>query len=253
MRYFVIFAVLLTAILGCESGSYPEVQNQLQAGEPSESEMKTEGVVTVCIWDRGVLRTKPSLEHGKWISSMALGEKVTWLNESYVDSTDNNREFLKIRLSDGKEGWTVAYVLVRDAKPAAITQKTFLHRRPDILTITEKYFDPMELLAITKTDGDWLEVVGNQRKKTGWIKNEGITLKDADVAVANMVWKAFSTEDPEKRRAILEAIIENPDLANSVFLNPIRHMLSPNPSAEETLEGTRAPIEPAPNTANNQP
>jgi hypothetical protein len=242
---------LLIGLMACQNDSHKTTQNESGNGEGFFGMGgDSDSAITVCIWDKAVLRTEPSLENGKWISSVTLGEKVTWLNESYVDSANNNREFLKIRLSDGKEGWTLAYLLVRNARPAAVTQKVYVYSRPDILTITEKAFDPMEMIAITKFEKDWLEVVGNQRKKSGWIKNEGISLKDADVAVAILASKALAEDDIQKKQAKLQAIIENPDLENSVFINAIRNMLMPVPSMEEEMEGIQDPIETKPQTSN---
>ena len=252
MQYKILFLAMVIGFSNCQNDNFNGAQNQPAKTDVNSGIDNIDGAATVCIWDRAVLRTEPSMENGKWISSIALGEKVTWLNESYVDSADNNREFLKVRLSDGKEGWTIAYVLVRNAKPAAITQKVYVYRRPDILTITDKAIDPMEMVAITKSEGEWLEVVGKERKKSGWNKNEGISLKDADVAVAILASKALAEDDEKKKLAKLQAIIENPDLANSVFLNAIRQLLMPNPSLEEEMEGVNAPIETPPRSANNK-
>ena len=201
------------------------------------------GVETICIWDQAVLRSIPSREKGKFLASISLGETVIWLGESTIDSTDQNLEYHKIRLSDGKEGWTLAYSLVRGARAAAITQKSYVHQRPDMLTVTDKIFEPMDMIAISKIDSDWLEVVGNQRKKSGWIQNNGVSFQEADVAVAILATKALREADPDKRRQLLTGIAENPALSNSVFMAGLRAMLSPTPSLEEELEGLEPPID----------
>ena len=154
MGHRLLLFLFLIGFSACNNDSFQTGQTQSNKTNESGKAGDSDGTATVCIWDRAVLRTLPSLDNGKWISSVALGEKVSWLNETYIDSSDNNREFLKIRLSDGKEGWTLAYVLVRNAKPAAVTQKIQVYRRPDILTITDKVIEPMEMVAITKFDAN---------------------------------------------------------------------------------------------------
>jgi hypothetical protein len=200
------------------------------------------GSETVCIWDNAALRSIPAREKGKWLASISLGETVVYLGESQVDSSDQQLEFHKVRLSDGKEGWTLAYVLVRGAKAGAITQRSYVYSRPDLLTVTDKVFEPMDMVAISKVDGNWLEVVGNQRKKSGWIQNTGVSTMEADVALAILAIKSLREKDEVRRRQMLRAIVENPALQNSVFMAGLRAMINPTPSLEEELEGNGAPI-----------
>ncbi len=239
-----ILFVLLVYSFGCRNDTKMSNENQ---SHQSKSTQVTNGIpqgaTTICIWDRAVLRGVPSRENGKFLSAIALGEKVTWLGESRIDSTDKNLEFLKVRLSDGKEGWVLAYVLVRNAVPGAIIQKTFVYRRPDLLTVTDKYLEPMDMVAITKIEDDWLEIVGNQRKRSGWIKNTGVSMRTEDVAVAILATKAFREKDAEKKKLMLEAIVENPELSSSIFMAGLRATMNPLPSTEEMLEGMEAPIQ----------
>jgi len=236
--------ILLSLSFGCRNDK--NVSRTDQQNSQSTTQVANgipRGAATICIWDKAVLRGIPSRKNGKFLSAIALGEKVTYLGESRIDSTDKNLEFLKIRLSDGKEGWTLAYVLVRNAIPAAIIQRTFVYRRPDLLTVTDKTLEPMDMVAITKIDGDWLEIVGNQRKRSGWIKNTGVSKREEDVAVAILATKAFREKDPGKRQLMLEAIVENPELSSSVFMAGLRATMNPLPSAEEMREGLEAPIQ----------
>ena len=236
--------VLLLLSFGCRNDkSAPKTVQRKSLSATQVANGIPRSAATICIWDKAVLRGVPSRKTGKFLSAIALGEKVTYLGESRTDSTDKDLEFLKIRLSDGKEGWTLAYVLVRNAVPGAITQKTFVYRRPDLLTVTDKSLEPMDMVAITKIDGDWLEVVGNQRKVSGWIKNTGVSMREEDVAVAILAIKAFREKDAEKKQLMLEAIMENPELSSSVFMAGLRATMNPLPSAEEMREGLEAPIQ----------
>ncbi len=235
MRYLVFLALTLMIVVSCKSRPAAESVVASATGQEDFSELgKIEpGCNAVCIWDQTVVRSEPSRERGKWLAALSLGETVVWLGESAVDSSDQNLEYHKIRLSDGKVGWALAYSLVRGAKSGAITQRTYIHQRPDLLTVTDAMFEPMDMVAISRIDGDWYEAVGNQRKKSGWIRKDGVSFLQADVAVAILATKAFRETNPEKRQQMLSVIVENPALSNSVFLAGIRAMLNPSPMMEE--------------------
>lgn len=200
-----------------------------QSKQKTEEEITptvTKEVTAVCIWDGASLRSEPSRK-AKLLSTISLGEQVTWLGETAVDSTDKNREYYKIKLSDGKEGWTSSYLLVPKAKAAAITQKAFIYKRPNLITVLDDFFEPMNMVAVISEEDDWLEVVGNKKKKKGWIKNRDISFNEVDVAVAILTTKALAEKDMEKQRERISAIVNNPAFVGSIFLPKLREMLGP--------------------------
>ena len=80
------------------------------------------------------------------------------------------------------------------------------------------------MVAIIKTENDWLEVIGAQRKKNGWIKNDGVSLRQEDVAVAILVSKALAEKNEEKRMEKIEAIINNTAFRSSGFIPELQQM-----------------------------
>ena len=64
-----------------------------------------ERIETICVWDRLSLRD----DNGRWLSALSLGEKVIWLGETKVDSSQNDRKYLKVELSDSTTGWASAW------------------------------------------------------------------------------------------------------------------------------------------------
>ena len=116
-------------------------------GEKSNKTSKKESNEAICIWNNASLRAGPS-SGDKWLSSISLGEIVTLLGESKVDSTDNNLEYLKVKLSDGKEGWVSSYLLIPGGKSAALTEKAVIYKRPDLLIS-----DPERLKSIAEKTG----------------------------------------------------------------------------------------------------
>lgn len=190
-----------------------------------------EGIPSVCIWDIASVRLEPT-QKGKWISSLALGEKLISLGEEKVDTTDKNRKYFKIRLSDGKEGWTFENNLAVDAKPAVAFQRAVIYLRPDLVTITDKEFAPMDFIAVSKLENEWCEAKGQEGKKTGWIKSKSVSVKDDDITVALLATKALAETKGDKKKEKIEAIINNPSFSNSIFLDTLKYCLTRIPPWE---------------------
>lgn len=216
------FFVMLCVTTACQ----PASEEADDAGPPPEP--TPQAVEAVTIWDGASVRETPDRQDGRWLSSLALGERVTWTGEAFVDTADGDREYYRVRMSDGREGWSLAYVLVPEAEPAVLTDRTFLYRRPDLLTVTDVALERMDMVAIAQEEGEWLEVVGNRREKAGWIKNEGITRAAEDVAVATLTFKALADEDADGRRAKLQDILENTALSGSAFMQDVRDLVTPD-------------------------
>ena len=219
----IFLCLILSAAITSSCQKAQEQQEAQQEPTPVVEEVKE--VPSVCIWDGASVRADASMK-AKWISAMALGEKVTWLGEDKIDSTDKNRKFLKLRLSDGTEGWSSEYVIATDAKPSVIYKEAPIYRRPDLLTVTETVFEPMEIVAITGTDADWIEVVGKEGKKKGWIQSKLVSTKDMDVAVALLAGKALREKNKEKMKDKLQSIIDNVAFTGSIFIEDIELKLN---------------------------
>lgn len=184
-----------------------------------------ETTATVCVWDNVPLRAIPT-RSGKWLSSISLGETVQWLGKTSIDSTDKNREYLNIKLSDGTTGWASSYGLIRDAKVGAIKAETPIYKRPDLLTITDKKFEMMDMLATTAEKGEWVKVVGEKRKKSGWIKSENITTHSEDVAVAILASKKLQQTNEMTESEQIEQIIAETPYPESFFIKKLREKIS---------------------------
>lgn len=183
-----------------------------------------EGIPSVCIWDKASIKSEPT-QKGKSVSVMALGEKVACLGEDKIDPSDKDRKYYKIRLSDGKEGWAPEYSLALDAKPSVAVHKAVIYLRPDLVTVTDKEFSPMEFIAVTRPENEWCEAKGQEGKKKGWIKSNAISLKDDDITVALLTGKAMAETSKEKKRSKIEAIVSNPALSTSIFMDSLKTYL----------------------------
>lgn len=231
LELLVIILMVLMSAFSCGERSGQVAQKAGSEGAAIQE------IPSVCIWDGASVRSEPS-NKSKWLSSMTLGEKIIWSGLIKMDSSDNNREFFKVRLSDGKEGWTQTSLIVTNARPAVVTQKTLIYKRPDLLTISDREFEPMEIVAIAGEKETWLDVVGNERKKSGWLPNTSVSGKDADIAVATLAKKALAEKDPKKMRDKIMDILNNPALAESIFIPELQRQVvpenPPDPEAEDS-------------------
>jgi hypothetical protein len=233
LGYTVLLGCLLL-LMGCKGESDRNISEQ-------EAENLITHTEAVCIWDRVALRESPS-EKGKWLASVSLGEKVTYLEETAVDSSGSRAiSYYKIALADGKDGWIRSDFVLLDGKPAVFLSTTPYYSRPDLLTKTERTFSMMDIVGIRDSQGDWIEVSGKRSGGTwiesGWIKSANISTRDVDIAVAKFAGAALANTDEEKKVEAIKEILENPDLTGSAFavtLADIVRDLSVN--VEEPLE-----------------
>jgi hypothetical protein len=230
--FYVLILVMLFEIIifNCQKGD-----------EKKAFEKKTVPVVpekkeipSVCIWDDASVRAEPSVE-AKKLSALALGEKVTWLGEEESDQADTKRKYLKIRLSDGTEGWASEIAVTKNAKPSIIVKKTPIYLRPDLLTLTNSELEPMDMVAVLKKENDWLEVIGEKREHNGWIQSDIVSFKEEDIAAALLARKALAEGDDKEKRAKIKSLLKNPAFAYSIFSSELKrklHELSPVDDSE---------------------
>lgn len=150
-----------------------------------------------------------------------------------IDSLDKNREYLYVELSDGKVAWANSYGLIVDSKIAALKEDIPIYKRPDLLTITEKTFDKMDVLAIEETKGEWIKVVGEKKKLLGWIKNNTVTESKEDVAFSIMVSKELKEKDGSLIIDKIEEFIEKTPYVNSIFISYLKEALAESKVNEE--------------------
>lgn len=189
----------------------------------------------VCVWDKASIRAEDTKD-GKYISSLSLGETVTLTGETTTDASDNDREYLKVRLSDGTEGWVSSYLIARDAVPAGVEKKSTVYKRPDLLTATDKAFEPLEFVAIVSYGEDnWVEVVGSKRLKSGWIKGSGLTQQDDNIALITLYTKAMEIEDQAKQQEAIKEIVGMSEFEYNPLMPLLRGNVDPF-KTQETVE-----------------
>jgi uncharacterized protein YgiM (DUF1202 family) len=224
---FMIITIL--AMLNfCKPGTDTKKTNSSEGAELSGPEAAAEESPAVCVyWGDLGLRSEP-VKDGKWLTSVRTGEKVTSLGLTSVDSA-NNTEYVKIRLLDGTEGWTLSYLIIANAQPAVIVTDAEIYSRPDLLTRTNKNFSKMDIVAVTVSEGEWIEIKGKRAEgrsvESGWIKPINISYEAADIAVSLYTRMALAEKATKDKIASLQEIIQNQDLSNSELIPEVIEIL----------------------------
>ena len=136
------------------------------------------------------------------------------------------KDYVKVVLTDGKEGWTRSTFLAVNGKVGAFLEDASVYKRPDLLTKTDEKYSAMDIIAVTATQDDWVHVKGKradgQYIEEGWIKNSNITDKTVDIATAKFVSIALNKPSMTERIKALQDVLDNSDLSGNSFSDAIQ-------------------------------
>lgn len=232
---------LLGLNLGCDSKSGPsnEGETSEDASEMTDPVMEpVHSETTVyCLYDNLSIREEGHAK-GKWLASMRLGEKVTFTGETAIDSANKNREYVKVRLSDGKEGWAPENLLLMEGSIAVTLEEISLFDRPDLLTKNSNSIPRMVIVGTYNEQGEWKEIKGIPHDKewytSGWTKAPQLSMAEENIAAALMMTRAMKEEDLEKKGELLRGIVN--DFSNSVFVVDANEMIVELEGASNSLK-----------------
>ena len=220
-RNFFILSVLLV-IAACEGLNF---DNQ----PPEQKTVQTEIVqdtqtIAICLWEAAGLRAKPGRSKSiEYIEAVLLGERVVVLPDEPQRVEREKRTYIRVKLSDGKIGWVHNYLFGVDAHLAAIKKTTNIFRRPDPMMLKDHPFEAGEFVAVIEEKGEWLKVVGKERKKVGWIqKGDHITENENEVTVAVLYSRTQSEKRLTKKVAMLTTLVENKNFKNTFLAKQIQ-------------------------------
>ena len=186
-------------------------------------------VNVVCMWKAVSLREEPSSK-GKYVTTMNLGETGTTYGETVADSSSSKlKEYVKITLGDGTEGWIQKNLTAVDVASYVVKSRTKLYKRPDILATSKKEFDMMQFIVVTETQDDWMKVKGKRHQdgwfSEGWVKSSHLSSSDIDITVAILAERAISFSDKAKKLEALNEITDNADFSGSIFISSVQDMI----------------------------
>ena len=209
------FIALLILFISCKSDKIKESKSTKDTKPKAK-----EKVSGVCIWDGIAIREKPS-RNALLISTLNLGESFYYLNTHAIDSSHRNQKYLNIELSDGTVAWAAEFGLIINAKTGVIKDKVPIYKRPDLLTISDEGFSPMDILAITEETDDWLKVTGEKKKLKGWIKKSYVSLNEEDIAFALIAKRILAAKDDKPLLDKIQNILDNNPYPTSIFVETL--------------------------------
>ncbi len=182
----------------------------------------------VCIWSPyASLRREPGRKlytkdkKENWMVSIRYGEVVE-LMDSTVTVESEKRDYMKVRLTDGKEGWVYEYLFEKYAKPAVILKKTELYRRPNLMTLRDDFLSPGEIIVLIQDpkhaseNKSWYHVSSKRKIKKGWIHQPNhISTSSRDVKAALLFHKADDTKSTDMKLDRLNSILKVPGFEKS--------------------------------------
>lgn len=110
------------------------------------------------------------------------------------------------------------------AIPATVTRPARIYRRPDLITVTGKRVELLELVVIVRADSQWVEIVDSLHGRSGWIAEDAVSMREDDVALARQMADALAQDDEVLQLAALVAIIENANSDQSPLWPAVRGM-----------------------------
>lgn len=218
-KLFITIISLSILLISCKGGDKSE-----KTTEDTIKGSEDKVVIAICLLDNLSIRETPSAK-GKWITSMSLGEKVMFTEEETTDAV-SKKVYYKVKLTDGKEGWTRATFLAVNGAVGAMLEEASVYKRPDLLTKTDKKYSIMDIIAVTENKVDWMKVKGRRTEgeyiEEGWIKSSNISNDEIDIATAKFARSAMSKSTMTERIKALEEVINNQDLSSSKFINVLK-------------------------------
>ncbi|WP_258097253.1 SH3 domain-containing protein [Marinoscillum pacificum] len=225
MKFHNLTYVALALTFACSSPKTESNTESETVEETKEEVVAVEEKPAVCIWDNISVRETPSAK-GKWLTSISLGESLTYVGLTAIDSSDKNREYMKVQLNDGTEGWSAADFIIPEGEIGVFLEETFIYNRPDLLTKSDKMYERLDIIAVQNTQDDWQEVIGKRSEgkwiDSGWIKKGKLSFKPIDIAAAKFLKDALSKDTEEESLESLNMILENPDLKESSIMTDVR-------------------------------
>jgi hypothetical protein len=178
----------------------------------------------VCVYEKHYIKDKPTKD-GKSFTSISKGETIQDLGDSVTDNSDKKPVvYYKIRLSDGKEGWAASSGIRVNATAAVFTVAASVYSRPDPLTITDVKKQPMNFVAITERNDDWVKVSWTEgyTPKEGWVKSNALTTSKEEVATAILISRKLDAKDNIPLIDKMKSLIADAPYPGSMFIEELK-------------------------------
>jgi len=233
-KYYLIM-LLLAVIVGCKDKETSAPDNTV---DNSSSKIEEDGALDVktsnfsdndqsliCLWSKVGLRDIPGRKGAKYLTTIYFGETVKFLGEK--ETASDNKEYLKVELSDGSEGWVYDLLFSENGKLAVLKNPLAIYKRPDVMEFVGNKFDRGDIVVLLdESKGEWEKITGFEKKNEGWIKkNDAFVYDDLDIKLAILYNRAINEDSDSKKQKKLKLITDNPAFQNSSFIDIVEKAL----------------------------
>jgi len=231
---FQIFTLLalglfITACGGENDDMDPQADAAAVADEAAVADAITESAAvgsSVCLWPKVGLRDAAGTGNGiKYLTTILFGEAV---NPTGDEEEVGNANYIKVRLSDGKEGWVKESLFAPSANVYVATSEVDVYPRPDLMTYKGQKFKRGDIVAVTDNQQDeWVEVYGLEKKNKGWVRStEDMSDSELDVTVGVLYNRAISEGKKADKEKLLNNIASNSAFSASGMMDVVDEALS---------------------------
>ena len=152
-----------------------------------------------------------------WTENLTLGDKVTLLNRASKFKQDGeDREFLRAKAPDGKEGWVrTPYLSMKSSLAVVKADKAIIYSEPREVKITSRFVSNMTLVAVLQdgSTGGFAKIQGYDRAQkrlftdSTFVSVDDLTTADMDINAVILYTVAVSSDDPALKKNLLKVAI----------------------------------------------
>ncbi len=165
-----------------------------------------------------------------WLENLTIGDKVTLTSRvSKFKQDGDDREFIKVKAPDGKEGWVRTLMLSMKSSLAVVkVDKSLVYSEPREVKITSKYISNMTLVAVLQdgSTGSFAKVQAYDRAQkrfftdATFVSVDDLTTSDVDINATILYTTAVSSDDQGIKKNLLKVAITK--YGGTVFLPMIQ-------------------------------
>ncbi len=174
-----------------------------------------------CVWNQVTLRSGPG-KTAPYLNGVFFGEVVEKTGEEAY-AREEQRTYIKVRTSEGVVGWVHEFLFIEGIGMAVITEPGRIYKRPrTVSTITDQTFLPGELVVLVSENNGWLNLIGREKKKLGWIEGASkVTNSFQELEIASLFHDAKKKTKPEERQQALANLLEEARASRSPLTQAI--------------------------------
>jgi uncharacterized protein YgiM (DUF1202 family) len=182
-----------------------------------------------------------------WMENLAIGDRVTLLNRTSKFKQDGqDRDFVRIKAPDGKEGWVRQPFIASKASLAVVkADQAVIYSEPREVKITSRYVSSMTIVAVLQdgSTGSYAKIQGYDRaQKTlftdaTFVSVDDLTISEMDINA--VILYTVAVDDPKVKNNLLKLAMTK--YGGSIFLPNLQAAAGVAPvAARDTRPATGA-------------